>query len=111
MQNPRLLFTHHLPTFPSSGCKLNPLIAHRLRIPPPSWSITNLRVSLCVRFQAGADLLRMLILRVDGRADRLHDLRGEDHLPSRCSEARGRTRPRLQVGDQLFTQTVSWTRV
>ena len=58
-------------------------------------------------FQACSDPLRVLVLRVDGHPDRLHHLYREEHLPGGDSEGRGRHGPRLKVGAQLVTQTVS----
>ena len=62
--------------------------------------------ALCRLLQAGADLLRVLLLRADGRADPLHHVRGEEHLPGGGAEGRCRHGPRLQVGSQLVAQTV-----
>ena len=58
-------------------------------------------------FQAGSDPLRVLVLRVDGHPDHLHHLHREEHLPGGDTEGRGRHGPRLKMGAQLVTQTVS----
>ena len=58
-------------------------------------------------FQASSDPLRVLVLRVDGHPDHLHHLHREEHLPGGDTEGRGRHGPRLKVGAQLVTQTVS----